>query len=178
MISSWGEEGVTGLMRHESTDILYCRWLMSIAHCPGDDLLKSCSRKVEQRTEATSDLKNSPLFYAVLSEHEHRLIWRRLTTFGFIWQTLWWWSVPLCTTARVQTRWLTILLELWLPRRERRKLPHWRMYTLVLSKNESLAQSDHIFHQWAMCLTALECYLHRSYLPVLGKGSIEKIDFF
>ena len=126
MISSRTKEDVTGLMRHESTDILYCCWVMPIAHCPGDDLLKSCSRKVEQRTEATSDLKNSPLFYAVLSEH--RLLWRRLTTFGFIWQTLWWWSVPLCTTARVQTRWLTIiLLELWLPRRERRKLLYWRI---------------------------------------------------
>ena len=110
-LASWGMSPLTSSL------------LLSHAHRP---LLKSCSRKVEQRTEATSDLKNSPLFYAVLSEH--RLIWRRLTTFGFIWQTLWWWSVPPCTTARVQTRWLTIiLLELWLPRRERRKLPHWRI---------------------------------------------------
>ena len=133
MISSRTNEDVTGLMRHESTDILYCCWVMSIAHCPlprwrsAEELFS----KVEQRTEATSDLKNSPLFYAVLSEH--RLLWRRLTTFGFIWQTLWWWSFPLCTTARVQTRWLTIiLLELWLPRRERQKLRHWRIVHIMI----------------------------------------------
>ena len=118
-LASWGMSPLTSSIVVESCP-------SPNTHCPGDDLLKSCSRKVEQRTEATSDLKNSPLFYAVLSEH--RLIWRRLTTFGFIWQTLWWWSVPLCTTARVQTRWLAIiLLALWLPRRERRKLPHWRI---------------------------------------------------
>ena len=114
--------------RGEEDDILYWCWVMPITHCPlprwrsAEELFSKSG--AENRGDFRSQELTSVLccaFWAQVNMEKTHNIWIHM-------ETLWWWSVPLCTTARVQTRWLTIiLLELWLPRRERRKLLYWRI---------------------------------------------------
>ena len=174
MISSRTKEDVTSLMRHESTDILYCCWVMPIAQ------VTICWRVVlESGAENRGDFRSQELtsvlccaFWAQVTMEKTYNIWIHMADLVVM-----------------------IFPSVHHSQSSNTMIDHYLAWTLVAAKRETqaaiLTHSTHWFcrrtkvwhnriifskHQWTMSLTALDCYLHRSYLPV--REALKKEMFF
>ena len=155
--------------RGEEDDILYWCWVMPITHCPlprwrsAEELFSKSG--AENRGDFRSQELTSVLccaFWAQVNMEKTHNIW-------------------------IHTADLVVMISpsVHHSQSSNTMIDHYLAWTLVAAKRETqaatLTHSTHWFcrrtkvwhnriifskHQWTMSLTALDCYLHRSYLPV------------